>query len=434
MILQKGPNDDSEVSLRPSSNMIFKPKTPSMLPKSAKPPANANQNILMGGDMANPLSGPPLPNPASGKIMGQTPLLIESNKKQFREKKHQSNQNSQNANKKGPTREEVFAKIDSVVSNLLAKESTNEAIEQWKEECIPSKMTQTAVTYLFKVMIEKEQRPLILAFITQLTKDEVINSTHCNEALIKLLQLNSNNNLEVMAEVASWTVNDQISDLKTVAEITESTFPVTFLTLQKLSKVWGQTKLLEAFEASCVKLMDHMPEGDKSDTKLAKVLEEHDLAFLMPLLTLQQEMDAQLTSEASPTAFAKWIGDSVEIKFHTNPEFIMALIQVVFKHIVDSTTSDDPNADKSQIEAEKESLSKFRLVLKPFVHDKPKLQLAAVYALQVFCNSKGFPKGLLLRSFVNFYEMDIVDEHAFLQWKEDVNDTYPGKGKALFQV
>ena len=115
-------------------------------------------------------------------------------------------------------------------------------------------------------------------------------------------------------------------------------------------------------------------------------------------------------------------------------EFIMALIQVVFKHIVDTTTQGDPNADKSQIEAEKELLSKFRLVLKPFVHDKPKLQLAAVYALQVFCNSKGFPKGLLLRSFVNFYEMDIVDEHSFLQWKEDVNDTYPGKGKALFQV
>ena len=101
---------------------------------------------------------------------------------------------------------------------------------------------------------------------------------------------------------------------------------------------------------------------------------------------------------------------------------------------MDSTTQGDPNADKGQIEAEKELLSKFRLVLKPFVHDKQKLQLAAVYALQVFCNCRGFPKGLLLRSFVNFYEMDIVDEHSFLQWKEDVNDSYPGKGKALFQV
>ena len=105
-----------------------------------------------------------------------------------------------------------------------------------------------------------------------------------------------------------------------------------------------------------------------------------------------------------------------------------------FSSLVDSTTQGDPNADKGQIEAEKELLSKFRLVLKPFVHDKQKLQLAAVYALQVFCNCRGFPKGLLLRSFVNFYEMDIVDEHSFLQWKEDVNDSYPGKGKALFQV
>jgi hypothetical protein len=30
--------------------------------------------------------------------------------------------------------------------------------------------------------------------------------------------------------------------------------------------------------------------------------------------------------------------------------------------------------------------------------------------------------------------MDIVDERSFLQWKEDVNDAYLGKGKALFQV
>ena len=38
------------------------------------------------------------------------------------------------------------------------------------------------------------------------------------------------------------------------------------------------------------------------------------------------------------------------------------------------------------------------------------------------------------RNFVNFYEFDILEERAFLQWKEDVNDAYPGKGKALFQV
>ena len=269
--------------------------------------------------------------------------------------------------KKGPTREEVFAKIDSVVTNLLAKESTNEAIEQWKDEAIPSKMTQTAVTHLFKIMIEKDpnMRELVLAFISQLTKDEVIDPMHCNEALIKLLQVSSKNN-DVMAEIASWSVIEgvsnkdtnkfqfhgqtlnftsflfyfiffsflQVSDLKAVGEITEGSYPVYFLTLQRLSKDWGQNKLLEVFEASEVKLMDHIPQADKSDNKLVKVLEEHELAFLMPLLSLQKEMEAQLTSEASsPTNFAKWIGDYVEVKFHTNPEFVMALIQVVFKHI-----------------------------------------------------------------------------------------------------
>ena len=114
--------------------------------------------------------------------------------------------------------------------------------------------------------------------------------------------------------------------------------------------------------------------------------------------------------------------------------------QVVMSAIVGPTTLSDPSAslseapDKSSVEAEKELLSKFRSVLTPFVKDRGELQLTGVYALQVFCHGHSFPKGLLLRSFVNFYEMDILDEHAFLQWKEDVNDQFPGKGKALFQV
>ena len=105
--------------------------------------------------------------------------------------------------------------------------------------------------------------------------------------------------------------------------------------------------------------------------------------------------------------------------------FSLLLFQVVFNYIVKQDGGP---------EVEKELLTKYRPVLKPFVAEKPKLQLAAVYALQMSCYALAFPKGLLLRSFVNFYEMDIVDEHAFLLWKEDVDESYPGKGKALFQV
>lgn len=41
---------------------------------------------------------------------------------------------------------------------------------------------------------------------------------------------------------------------------------------------------------------------------------------------------------------------------------------------------------------------------------------------------------MLLRFFVHFYDMEIIEEEAFLSWKEDVTQEYPGKGKALFQV
>lgn len=41
---------------------------------------------------------------------------------------------------------------------------------------------------------------------------------------------------------------------------------------------------------------------------------------------------------------------------------------------------------------------------------------------------------MLLRWFMLFYDLEVIEEEAFLKWKEDVNDEYPGKGKALFQV
>ena len=41
---------------------------------------------------------------------------------------------------------------------------------------------------------------------------------------------------------------------------------------------------------------------------------------------------------------------------------------------------------------------------------------------------------MLLRFFVHFYDMEIIEEEAFLAWKEDITQEFPVKGKALFQV
>ena len=36
--------------------------------------------------------------------------------------------------------------------------------------------------------------------------------------------------------------------------------------------------------------------------------------------------------------------------------------------------------------------------------------------------------------FIYLYDLEIIDDEVFLKWKEDINEQYPGKGKALFEV
>merc|ERR1711941_239489 len=114
--------------------------------------------------------------------------------------------------------------------------------------------------------------------------------------------------------------------------------------------------------------------------------------------------------------------------------FVSTLITTIVKLISESTTlKKNTSVEKEDTDKEKEMIMEYKTVLSSYLASQ-ELQLVAVYALQVFCFSRTFPKGMLLRWFVSLYEADIIDENVFLKWKEDVNDSYPGKGKALFQV
>lgn len=49
---------------------------------------------------------------------------------------------------------------------------------------------------------------------------------------------------------------------------------------------------------------------------------------------------------------------------------------------------------KEQLDEEKQQLLSFKPVLQKFLHDHINLQVSALYALQVHCNTKSFPKGV----------------------------------------
>jgi hypothetical protein len=82
------------VSLRPPqpNNMVFKPKTPSMLPKSAMTPSTASVTAVTTTAAAAANSAdPPLPPPASSKNMQQQREAIEGRQKLYKEKKQVNN-------------------------------------------------------------------------------------------------------------------------------------------------------------------------------------------------------------------------------------------------------------------------------------------------------------------------------------------------------
>jgi len=83
---------------------------------------------------------------------------------------------------------------------------------------------------------------------------------------------------------------------------------------------------------------------------------------------------------------------------------------------------------------ERELLTSFKPILSNYLQEGVDLQVIGIYALQGTWFAMDCPKLMLLRSFVNMYELEIIEEEAFLKWKEDIGDDYPGKGKALFQV
>uniref|UniRef100_A0A8C4QUU4 Eukaryotic translation initiation factor 4 gamma 2 n=1 Tax=Eptatretus burgeri TaxID=7764 RepID=A0A8C4QUU4_EPTBU len=216
-------------------------------------------------------------------------------------------------------------------------------------------------------------------------------------------------------------------------------FPLLLLCLQQLARLRDPDWLADTFQASRINMTKMLPECDQSAERMVEILEEKGLAFLFPLLHVERELSRHLQSDPSPPAFYKWVKENVSARLHGDRAFINILVTCLLHFITGETSLADgfdptvaPNRDV--MEREKQLLDSFQPVLCRFLHGRVPLQLSALYALQVHCHQHCFPKGMLLRWFIALYDLEVVEEEAFLAWKEDLAQEFPGKGKALFQV
>ncbi|CAB3370045.1 Hypothetical predicted protein [Cloeon dipterum] len=428
-------SNPEEVSLRPAANsMLFKKNANLPKPPMGMNSGRAIESLLPGGQAGLNQKIPPQ------MMQKESPILI---------KQASLDKNKALKKDKGPNKEEVLKKMDSMVEEYFSSGIVADAISFYKEQKIPERFVPEVLLAIQVKPLDKgdEERELVCSLMVALKKDALITSTQYMESFKELVNLMSGKVQEIpriYSHVAGYAAHAIIADMITLSEVAELTedgahFPLFMLLLQQLHKSNGKATLGKLFSDSKVNLLHMLPEGDRTKEFLAQYLEGLDLGFLLPLLRIQSELWKQLQSDPNPNQFYKWIKENLDPTHYVNPGFINALVTVLIKFITqESTLAEGLDAsnppEKAVLEKEQALLGKFKLVLQSFLHEKFDLQVIAVYALQVFCHSLQFPKGMLLRWFHNLYDLEVIEEEAFMKWKEDISDDYPGKGNALFQV
>ncbi|CAJ1049656.1 eukaryotic translation initiation factor 4 gamma 2%2C partial [Xyrichtys novacula] len=419
---KKGKVNVDEISLRPAQSFIL----------SKKPMSKLQPQMTM------------IPSSAQGPQIGQSPQLgLKINPPPIQEKPAKSNKRAP------PTKEELRKMTESLVADYLNNKNIEEAVNAVKDMKAPkhfsSEMLNKMVVYSLDRSDEDKEQTSTL--IHTLCKEGLVNSENLMQAFLSVLDLCPKIEEEVplvKSYLAQFAARSVVEDLVSISDLAHQLengahFPLFLLCLQQLVKLKDREWLTDLFQQSKVNMQKMLPEIDQNKDRMLEILEGKGLSFLFPLMKLEKELLKQIKVDPSPQSIYKWIKDNISPKLHTDKGFVNILMTSFLQYIAYEINPDDDEEQlaapsKEQLDEEKQLMLSFKPVMQKFLHDHIDLQVGALYALQVHCNAKSFPKGMLLRYFVNFYDMEIIEEEAFLSWKEDITQEYPGKGKALFQV
>ncbi|XP_016396881.1 eukaryotic translation initiation factor 4 gamma 2b isoform X2 [Sinocyclocheilus rhinocerous] len=425
---KKGQLNADEISLRPAQSFLMnknqvpklQPQIPTMIPPSAQPPRTQT---------------PPLGQPPQLGLKTNPPLIQEKPQKTTK--------------KPAPAKEELLKMTENIVTEYLNSKNMEEAVSGVKEMKAPTHFLPEMLSKIILCSLERtdEDREQASTLIHTLRTEGFITGENFMQALLNVLDQCPKIEVDiplVKSYLAQFAARAVIAELVSVAELAHplengNHFPLFLLCLQQASKLKDREWLTDLFQQSKVNMQKMLPEIDQNKDRMLEVLEGKGLNFLFPLLKLEKELLKQIKADPSPQAIYKWIKDNISPKLHTDKGFINILmtsfLQYIFAELgVNEGDEQLASPSKEQLDEEKQLLLFFKPVMQKFLHDHTDLQVSALYSLQVHCNANAFPKGMLLRYFVNFYDMEIIEEEGFLAWKEDISQEFPGKGKALFQV
>ncbi|XP_063374692.1 eukaryotic translation initiation factor 4 gamma 2 [Cydia amplana] len=210
--------------------------------------------------------------------------------------------------------------------------------------------------------------------------------------------------------------------------------PLLLDVLQRLQELAGPAAAAELHAESKLDLGAAVAGSRGADAvAVLAALEARGLAHLAPALRVQAQLARQLQAEPAPAVLYRWIKGNVEPSVRQNAAFVSTLVALIAGHVT-AAAGCEAAQDKAALEREKALAEAYAPLLTALLQGRADLQLAAVYAVQLHAHHHRYPKGMLLRWFMYLYNLEVCEEDAFLRWREDVTDAYPGKGEALFQV
>lgn len=223
-------------------------------------------------------------------------------------------------------------------------------------------------------------------------------------------------------------------------------YPLFFLCMQNIHKIETKDWLRSQLEKSKINLLEMLPSSDRHKDRLIQILEDRELSFVYPMLKIESSLLERIQSNSlNNNDLKQWIEANVSVSVTQSNDFIHSLVTCIVKNAAEnsvlSTENSDLNSkmDKNQVAKQKQLIQTYQSILQEYLASGVKKmriskQIEAINAMQVYANSKGFPKYFLAHLFNQMYDLEIIEEDAFLQWKDEINENYPNKGQALFYL
>jgi len=347
--------------------------------------------------------------------------------------------------KSGPSKKEIDRKIAEVFAEYESSGSLERAMQELQSLITSTKLAKMVAKQLaqFSSTIARESWQHMADMYKACDNRSVIKADTLAQAVLQLLDdpkvMDIDANKNCLAFFVAYFLSQELLRLDDfVAQFQDGRhYPIVLLSLVELDKRMGRKWLQSEVQKCGADLKTTFPKDQQSDSQVLHISKQQGLAFLFPHLCLQDQLLATMEEKGQDVDIIQWVQDNVGAEIEKR-RLVHILVTCVVTMATRTTLADDKHLiykpEKEVTDIEKEQISSMKSVLKHGMACVINWQNKAIYALQVFCNDMSFPKEMLLRLFIIFYSEEIVEEDVFMRWREDLNETYPGKGKALFQV